>query len=225
MTDHTVLDLVFTRNGCSKKLIRYTGAISYCPRCKCDYVPPVISRLESRFFGHCFRAWVVYRRVTLRLPYRGIVQVIYDLFQEQISPTSAMNFVSDLANYYGPTEKRMLKKILASPFIHVDETKLNIQGANYYVWVLTDGQHVVFRLTETREPTLIQTMLKNYTGILISDFYGGYDACVCRQQKCLVHLIRDLNDDLWKNPVVPNYSGYKVICGNQLRLLFGACCP
>jgi hypothetical protein len=22
----------------------------------------------------------------------------------------------------------------------------------------------------------------------------------CRQQKCLVHLIRDLNDDLWKNP-------------------------
>ena len=43
-------------------------------------------------------------------------------------------------------------------------------------------------------------MLKDYNGILISDFYGGYDACECRQQKCLVHLIRDLNDDLWKSP-------------------------
>ena len=43
-------------------------------------------------------------------------------------------------------------------------------------------------------------MLKEYTGVLVSDFYGGYDAVACRQQKCLVHLIRDLNDDLWKNP-------------------------
>ena len=34
----------------------------------------------------------------------------------------------------------------------------------------------------------------------MSDFYGGYDSVGCRQQKCLVHLIGDLNDDLWKNP-------------------------
>src|SRR5580692_1287975 len=65
-----------------------------------------------------------------------------------------------------------------------------------------------FRLTETREPTLIQEMLKDYKGILISDFYGGYDACVCRQQKCLVHLIRDLNDDLWKNPFNSELEGF-----------------
>jgi predicted RecB family nuclease len=207
-TEHTILDLVFTRNGCRKKLIKYVGAVSYCPRCKCDYVPAIISRLQCRFFGHCFRAWVVYQRITLRLPYRVIVQVIYDLFREQVSPTSVMNFVSDLAEYYASTEKTLLKKILASPFIHVDETKLNIQGANYYVWVLTDGQHVVFRLTETREPTLIQEMLKNYTGILLSDFYGGYDACLCRQQKCLVHLIRDLNDGLWKNPFNSELEGF-----------------
>jgi hypothetical protein len=28
----------------------------------------------------------------------------------------------------------------------------------------------------------------------------------CRQQKCLVHLIRDLNDDLWKHPFLPEYE-------------------
>jgi hypothetical protein len=43
---------------------------------------------------------------------------------------------------------------------------------------------------------------------LISDFYGGYDACECRQQKCLVHLIRDLNDDLWKNPFNSELEGF-----------------
>jgi hypothetical protein len=49
-------------------------------------------------------------------------------------------------------------------------------------------------------------MLMGYGGVLISDFYGGYDAVACRQQKCLVHLIRDLNEDLWKNPFNREYE-------------------
>jgi hypothetical protein len=98
------------------------------------------------------------------------------------------------------TEKLLVKKILESPYIHVDETKIKIQGIDNYVWVLTDGIHVLLRMTETREPTVVQKLLADYKGVLVSDFYGGYDSFRCRQQKCLVHLIRDLNDDLWKNP-------------------------
>ena len=101
------------------------------------------------------------------------------------------------------TRKRLLwRNILQSPFIHVDETKISIQGRNWYVWVLTDGKHVVFRLTDSRETTLIHEMLAGYEGVLVSDFYGGYDSMPCRQQKCLVHLIRDLNEDLWKTPLL-----------------------
>ena len=94
----------------------------------------------------------------------------------------------------------MLLYLLAAPFLHIDETKLSIQGQQNYVWVLTDGEHVVFRLTETREATWVHELLADYDGVVVSDFYGGYDAVKARQQKCLSHLIRDLNDDLWKNP-------------------------
>ena len=48
-----------------------------------------------------------------------------------------------------------------------------IGGDASYLWVLTDGLHVVFRLAETRESTLIQQMLDGYAGMLISDFYGA----------------------------------------------------
>ena len=34
----------------------------------------------------------------------------------------------------------------------------------------------------------------------VSDFYGAYDGVSCAQQKCLIHLIRDLNDALLKEP-------------------------
>jgi len=206
--EHTIIDLAFTRNGCHKKVIKYWGTIGTCPLCSRDYLPPAIRRFNGRLFGHCFQAWAVYQRITLRLPYRVVSQVFEDLFCEQVSSSCIVKFMANLTEYYASTEKALLKRILASPFIHVDETKISIQGAAYYVWVLTDGRHVVFRLTETREATLIQEMLKDYKGILISDFYGGYDACACRQQKCLVHLIRDLNDDLWTNPFNSELEGF-----------------
>jgi hypothetical protein len=80
------------------------------------------------------------------------------------------------------------------------DSKINIQGVDHYVWVFTDGHHVVFRMTETREADIVREVLAGYKGVLVSDFYPGYDGVPCRQQKCLVHLIRDINDDLWKAP-------------------------
>ncbi|NOT57910.1 MAG: TM0106 family RecB-like putative nuclease, partial [Deltaproteobacteria bacterium] len=208
LAEHIVIDLSFTKNGCRKTITKYVGASAYCPRCRRNYLPPGIRQFTGRLFGHCFRAWTVYQRITLRLPYRVISQVIEDIFCEHISEGSIVNFMTDLAEYYALTEKTLLKRILASPFIHVDETKISVQGADHYVWVFTDGIHVVFRLTETREAAFVQDILKAYSGVLISDFYSGYDACSCRQQKCLVHLIRDLNDDLWKNPYDSALEGF-----------------
>jgi hypothetical protein len=43
-------------------------------------------------------------------------------------------------------------------------------------------------------------MLKDFKGVLVSDFYAAYDSITCPQQKCLLHIIRDLNDDLTKEP-------------------------
>src|SRR3989454_11912405 len=43
-------------------------------------------------------------------------------------------------------------------------------------------------------------MLKAFKGVLVSDFYAAYDSIQCPQQKCLIHLIRDLNDDVLKHP-------------------------
>src|SRR5262249_45377339 len=40
----------------------------------------------------------------------------------------------------------------------------------------------------------------NFRGILVTDFYAAYDAIECPQQKCLIHLIRDLNDEFLKHP-------------------------
>jgi predicted RecB family nuclease len=198
--ERTVIDLVFTKSGCRKTVTKYVGTKSRCPKCGEHYNPDSFRGPHSHAFGHGLQAWTIYQRVVLRLPYEIIAQEMEHLFGIGISISTLVYFVGNLAGYYAPTEAAILQAILKSDFIHVDETKINIQGVDHIVWVFTDGQHVVFRMTETREADIVREILAGYQGVLVSDFYPGYDSMPCRQQKCLVHLIRDINDDLWKAP-------------------------
>ena len=176
LAERTVIDLVFTRNGCRKTVTRYDGKKSRCPKCEQHYNPPASTGSAIHTFGHGFQAWTVYQRVVLRLPYRIITQVTEHLFGVGLSTTTRLSTsCSYLADYYAPTEAAILQAILKSDFVHVDETKINIQGVDHYVWVFTDGKHVVFRMTETREADIVREVLAGYQGVLVSDFYPGYD--------------------------------------------------
>lgn len=208
LAERTIIDLIFTKNGVRKVITKYIGTKSYCPRCYRYYDPHGIIKLGNQLFGHGFQSWVIYQRLFLRLPYRVIVQVLEDQFNEKISEGTVVNFLKYFADYYTDTERILMQHILDSPFVHVDETKINIQGIDQYVWVFADEHHVVFRLTETREATIIHDLLYDYEGVLISDFYPGFDSAQCRQQKCWVHLIRDMNNDLWGAPFDGEYEAF-----------------
>jgi hypothetical protein len=98
------------------------------------------------------------------------------------------------------TENILITNLLKSKFIHIDETTINIKGQNQYVWVLRNDDSVYLKLTETRENEFIKNLLNNYAGIIITDFYTGYDNINCIKQRCWVHLIREINNALWQNP-------------------------
>ena len=84
--------------------------------------------------------------------------------------------------------------------IHADETKALVKGQPGYVWSFTNLEEVVYAYTPTREGTILDEILDGFTGVLVSDFYSAYDSPGCKQQKCLIHLIRDVNEDLFHNP-------------------------
>ena len=46
-------------------------------------------------------------------------------------------------------------------------------------------------------------MLGNFSGVLVSDFFTAYDSLKCTQQKCLIHFVRDIDDDLLRHPLDP----------------------
>ena len=122
------------------------------------------------------------------------------LFACDLSRTTLNGFKTKASEYYLVTKRKILRRIIQGNLIHADETRANIKGHLAYVWVLTNLKEVVYILAESREGDFIQELLKGFRGVLVSDFYAAYDAIACPQQKCLIHLMRDLNDELLNNP-------------------------
>jgi predicted RecB family nuclease len=205
----TVIDLNFTKSGYKKVIYLYKSFKSYCESCNQYFMPDVFWKgLGNYIFGHGFKSWIVYQRISLRLSYRLIAQNSIEMFGESIGLQSVNNFLNYFAVQYSDCETILLERILLNPFVHVDETSINIRGLNQYVWTFTDGKNVIFKLTQTREADIVHKTLCEYDGVLISDFYGGYDSVNCKQQKCWVHLLRDINDDLWKSPFDNEYEAF-----------------
>jgi hypothetical protein len=92
---------------------------------------------------------------------------------------------------------------------------MKIRKNSGYVWVLTSLEEVIYIYTDTREGDMIQDLLRDFKGVLVSDFYAAYDGINCPQQKCLIHLMRDLNDDLLKYPFNEELKGI----GQEFTLL------
>src|SRR6266508_1910524 len=109
-------------------------------------------------------------------------------------------FKSLMARYYKGTYRQLLAKILAGPLLHVDETEVKLQNGKGYVWVFTNLEEVVYMFKPTREGSFLRELLKDFHGVLVSDFYAAYDSIESPQQKCLIHLMRDINQELLNNP-------------------------
>jgi len=122
------------------------------------------------------------------------------LFGFELRRSTLNNLKITASDFYSITAGRILERIIKGNLIHIDETAANIKGHLAYVWVMTNLHEVVYVLAESREGDFAKELLKDFNGVLVSDFYAAYDGIDCRQQKCLIHLMRDLNDEILNNP-------------------------
>jgi hypothetical protein len=101
---------------------------------------------------------------------------------------------SSIADRFRPLYSEILRSILVSPVIHVDETQVRLRKQEGYVWVLTSLDKAYYFFKPSREGSFLAEMLSNFSGVLVSDFFTAYDSLKCNQQKCLVHLPRCWTD-------------------------------
>jgi Transposase IS66 family len=195
----TVQDFIFGKHSIKRRIIRYEAQTYICRSCECEYGLDGLA-LHGRHWGWNILAYFVYNAIGLCIPQLTVQHSINRLFGCRLVRSSLNVLKIRASRLYSDTKAEILNRIIAGKVIHADETNANIKGQLAYVWVLTSLTDVVYILTESREGETVQQLLKGFKGVLVSDFYAAYESIECAQQKCLIHLMRDLNDEILNNP-------------------------
>ena len=56
---------------------------------------------------------------------------------------------------------------------------MKLKTGKGYVWVFASLEEVVYLFRPTREGDFLRELLKDFHGVLVSDFYAAYDAIDC----------------------------------------------
>ena len=199
MYTKTVFDLKFMRHGIKRWITRYRFHRYQCQSCRTIFQPEETCWGKGKF-GSELTAYSLYLNIELRVPQLHVGRTLNRLFGFHLGSTNIFKRKAGAAEYYKGTYDTLVNRLCNGRLLHVDETKISLRDKGGFVWVFANMEEVAYAYSETREGDLLHTMLKDFKGVLVSDFYAAYDSIQCPQQKCLIHLIRDLNDDVLKHP-------------------------
>ena len=211
----TVIDVRFGSASVKQWATKYRFHYFRCPICRAVFHHSERA-WDGQKFGPNLRAFCVYQNIELRLPQHQVAAFLNLVLGFQLSSTAVNKFKENAAAFYQATHEAMLLAIIGGPLVHADETKVNLAGQDGYVWIFTNLEVAVYLYSPSREGEFVQRVLKDFKGVLVSDFYAAYDSLNCAQQKCLIHLIRDLNEDVFKEPF---NTEFKELVGEVATLL------
>jgi predicted RecB family nuclease len=213
---HVLVDLKFFKGGVKKWITRTVSWRYSCSKCKREFRSGEGSHNPYRF-GHGLMSWCVYSNVACGLNMGRVEKSLEDVFGLAFNQSQFFRSKRYIMALYQPLCDEILQNILESPVIHIDETTVRLRKQKGYVWVMTTMDKVYYFYKPSREGAFLQEMLANFSGVLISDFYTAYDSFKCEQQKCLVHFVRDIDDDVLKNPLDTELKGIARDFGVLLR--------
>ena len=99
-------DLIFTKSGVRKSVIKYRAVKGYCRKCQRSFHTPFTERGRPDLYGRGYKVWVIYQRLSHRMSYRSISQITEDLFGENLERHFMIRTIQEMAFYYSETENR-----------------------------------------------------------------------------------------------------------------------
>ena len=181
-----------------RKVIEFRAVAYRCESCGRYFTPERYDRLTRYFHG--FMSWFAYQHITHRLGGKSLAALSYDTFGIRVNFGEFTDFRYLLVRMYRKTYNLLLTQLISGPVLHIDETEVKLKDGSGYVWVFASTSATVYMFRRSREGGFLRKMLKDFKGVLVSDFYSAYDGLHCLHQRCLIHLMRDMNREILDNP-------------------------
>ena len=190
----------------------------HCDSCGLTSIADV--QIPEGRFGARTCAHVALLRFNDRLPQRLVVGALQRHFGLTISSATVLDITRRVADAGQLEYNHILTMIRASPFVHCDETEMRVGGRTYFVWIFTTPTETLYVIRPTRGKCVVQEILGNYTGVIITDGYKVYEGFGSAQQRCWAHLLREMKELGEKyDSAVPIYEQLKQIHEDLVRSL------
>jgi hypothetical protein len=132
---------------------------------------------------------------TLRMPIRQIRELLHTLHGIQVSVGEIVAVLHRLVIHAQPLLDDLKAQIRASPAVQADETGWREDGLNGYVWSVSTPTMRYYEYHHSRAGDVVKRLIGNqFSGVLGSDFYAGYNSHEGLHQRCWVHFLRDIHD-------------------------------
>lgn len=195
-----VHDLSFTKTGVKRANLRYKSSRFRCRQCGKAFTPAGFRSQSKRKYGHNLISWATYNHIDLKQSGGSVVEGLRTIFGYSFDRRLTNRLKRRAAEFYSPAYEMLKDAIKCSDVVYADETPVKIRKGRGYVWVFATHRTVFYMYSDTRDASVLEPLLGDFSGVLVSDFYAAYDVLPCEKQKCLIHLFRDLNDALVRNP-------------------------
>ena len=185
---------------------RYRTSSGFCKRCG--------KRVESRHPGQPPACDLPHAQLGLSalataavlkhdagLPYRKACRLLSDLCGLRVSPGALPRQMRRVGRWLGDAYEGIQSALRNSPVVHADETAAPVNGKHQWLWALSSPRHTLFHLDPSRGGKVALGLLgEDFDGTLVSDFYSAYNTLPYKQQKCNVHLLREIRQTTERNP-------------------------
>ena len=180
------------------EVVEHTLLERRCPKCRKRFRPDFdLSTLAAgrQRFGVSVQAEVALLREACRLPFRVIKDYLRHRFALKVSAGELVELVKGVARRGKEIVEGFKQQIRGSPVVNCDETGWREGGVNGYVWSFSTDRVRYFLYRRSRSAEVVKEVLgEEFGGVVVSDFYGAYNAHLGLHQRCWVHLLRDIHE-------------------------------
>jgi hypothetical protein len=124
---------------------------------------------------------------------KRIRMLLMELYGLKLSRSTILHMEGRIAEEFGGYYEKLKDEIRKSEAVHYDDTGWPVNGVNNWLWAFVSKAAAWYTIKDTRRGTVVEeTLGEGYGGVACSDFYPSFDKLPYRQQKCLIHLLKDL---------------------------------
>ena len=166
----------------------------WCCHCKTIVTPKVSVALPRSRLGLrlvVYSAWLHY---LVGVSVGNCVKIAAVSLGFQVSPGGLTLAWKNLATLLENQYDAIGRTIRHSAVLHADETGWRINGVTCWMWAFATSQYCYYLIDPRRSAAVVKQVLGTlFAGILITDFYGAYNAIeTLAKQRCYFHLFTEL---------------------------------